>query len=351
MSCAQTCIELPTVIDTETDSVVEETHYTASVKRMHPTPPEMRKSRNNKTKEVHPTPTNNEEVLEHSDDGNKNNWEIVLSRKTRQKQRKEQQLKQQPKQKKQVRSTNKPNALIIRPTEKAKYAEILDRVKKGIPDEQVRSTVNKIQMTVTGDLLIILSKKNTDGGLQLKKNITDLLKNDATVISKEPQEKLEIRDLDILAKKKDIVLALQTAAGEEYQIQQDTIISLRKAYRGTQTALVTVAVPIAKKILDEHEKIRIGWNNCRIRSVKSPTKCYKCWQYGHLATQCKSGVDRTHLCMKCGKGGHKVAECSKEAQCVLCIEKGNLETCAHIAGTSRCPVYKEALQKVEVRRL
>uniref|UniRef100_A0A6P7FP11 Uncharacterized protein LOC114332497 n=1 Tax=Diabrotica virgifera virgifera TaxID=50390 RepID=A0A6P7FP11_DIAVI len=77
---------------------------------------------------------------------------------------------------------------------KPKYAEILDRVKKGISDEQVRSTVDKIQMTITGDLLVILAKKNTDGGLGLKKTITDLLKNDARVISKGPQEELEIRD-------------------------------------------------------------------------------------------------------------------------------------------------------------
>ncbi|CAG5093343.1 Similar to Cant1: Soluble calcium-activated nucleotidase 1 (Rattus norvegicus) [Cotesia congregata] len=51
----------------------------------------------------------------------------------------------------------RPDALIIRPAEKEKYAEILRRIKQSVPDEQVRTTVEKIHKTNTGDMLITLS--------------------------------------------------------------------------------------------------------------------------------------------------------------------------------------------------
>lgn len=42
--------------------------------------------------------------------------------------------------------------------------------KKDVPDDQVCSTVDKIRKTISGDLLTVLTKENTDGGKALKKN-------------------------------------------------------------------------------------------------------------------------------------------------------------------------------------
>lgn len=92
----------------------------------------------------------------------------------------------------------------------------------------------------------------------LQKTIVDLLKEDATVTSKGPQEDLEIRDVDDTTTKEDILAALQKAAGEECQILLDAIRSLRSAYRGTQTATMTLAEPVARKVLGEHGKIRLA---------------------------------------------------------------------------------------------
>ncbi|XP_015121922.1 uncharacterized protein LOC107044523 [Diachasma alloeum] len=137
---------------------------------------------------------------------------------------------------------------------------------------------------------------------------------------------------------------MKEAAGEEHKIGADTIKSLCKAYGGTQTASVTLAATTAKKILGEHGKIKIGWVNCRIRRVQRPMKCFKCCHYGHLATKCRNKIDRSKLCAKCSEADHKATDYKKELRCVLCIEKGNTENCAHIAGSTRYPVYKEADQ-------
>ncbi|XP_071581263.1 uncharacterized protein [Temnothorax nylanderi] len=180
--------------------------------------------------------------------------------------------------------------------------------------------------------------------------MTDILKNDAKVISKGPQEKIEIRDLDEMTTKAEILAALQKAAGEESGVVLDAIRSLRKAYGGTQTASVTLPTSMVEKVLGKYGKIRIGWVNCRIRRVERPTKCFRCWHYGHISAKCKSKVDRSKLCTKCGQKGHKAATCQNEARCALCFEKDGTRNCAHIAGSSRCPVFKEALQKVKSKR-
>ncbi|XP_015117357.1 uncharacterized protein LOC107041356 [Diachasma alloeum] len=229
------------------------------------------------------------------------------------------------------KSASRSDALIIRPKDEVKYAEILTKVKKDVPPDEVLGCVDKIRRTATGDMLIVLTKD------------TSLLGEDAEVLSKGPQENIEIKDLDDMTTKEEILKALCKTAGNEVQMTQDAIKSLRKAYGGTQTALVTLSVLVAKKILGDHGKIRIGWVNCRVKRVERPVKCFKCWHYGHLATKYTSTVDRSKLCVKCSATGHKALDCTEQPQCALCTEKGYTENCAHIAGSSRCPVYKKAL--------
>ncbi|CAH2094187.1 unnamed protein product [Euphydryas editha] len=279
-------------------------------------------------------------------------WQLVKSKSDKKKERQVQLLTQpleQPK-KKRPRKSNRSNALIIRPKEKITYAEILTRVKKDVPEEQVRNTVDKIRKTAGGDLLIILAKRNTDGGKGLQKTIADLLKEDAEIVSKGPQEVLEIRDLDDTTTKEDVLSAIQRAAGDEHQIPSDAVKSVRNAFRGTKIALVTLAVPVADKLLGQHSKIRIGWVNCRIKAVERPTRCFKCWYYGHLSSHCKSKVDRSKNCIKCGEENHRADKCEKEARCALCIEKGNTENCAHIAGCWKCPVFRAASQEIKKKQ-
>ncbi|XP_011309786.1 uncharacterized protein [Fopius arisanus] len=184
-------------------------------------------------------------------------------------------------------------------------------------------------------MLIILSRETTDGAPQLRSAIAGLLKEEAVVLSKEPLENLAIKDLDEDTSKEDVLEALQTVAGEEHGIAPEAVKSLRAAYGGTRTAAVTLTASVAKNILAEHGKIKIGWVNCRIRRVERPMKCFNCWHCGHLSTKCTSAVDRSRVCIKCADDGHKAEECKKkELRCALCTENGNLENCPHVAGST-----------------
>lgn len=254
---------------------------------------------------------------------------------------KEVKKKSAPKKKNAVR----PCALIIRPNQKEQYAEILKRVKKDASADRISQCVDKIRRTATGDMLLILSKKENDKAQEIKNTISAVLGNDATVVSKVPEQDIEIKDLDETTTKPEIIEALQKIAGEGRQITEDAIKYMRKAYGGTLTAIIRTEAGLARN-LTECKKVKIGWVNCRIRAIQRPIKCFKCWHYGHLAIKCSSKDDRSKTCTKCGEIGHKVRECIKEARCVLCIDQGNIGDCAHIAGCSKCPVFKKALQAI-----
>lgn len=318
-----------TAADADCESVTGENREIRKAKRkQRPESPEA-SSKKKKRKEVEPTPPAKEAtqppVTKETD------WQIVLSKKEKKLQHNKPRIKY-----------DRPNALIVRPKEKEKYSEILSRVKREVPEEQVRASVDKIRRTATGDLLIILSKENTDKGHGLQKTINAIVGEDAKVINKGPQEDLEIKDLDDMTTKQEVLAALQKAVGEADEVPLDAVKSLRKSYGGTQTAVVTLATSLVAKVLGEEGKIRIGWVNCEIRTVVRPTKCFRCWHYGHLATRCKSEVNRSNCCSRCGEEGHKAATCKKDARCTLCVERGKTKNCRHIAGSSRCPVFKEA---------
>ena len=345
--------EMDTGGDGDGESVAEDKseRVTKSNKRKNRTSPDPTDSRVKKRTDLKPSPPRN--ATKQKTEAAR--WETVTSKKERRKQMKEQLPKQQAKEprpepkRKKPRKWIRPNALIVRPAEKEKYAEILHRIKQDVPDEQVRTTVERIHKTNTGDMLITLSRKSADKGEALKKTIADILKEEAKVICKGPQETIEIRDVDDDTTKADIQSALQKEAGEACDIPLETI-KIRKAYRGTQTATVTLSAITAQKLLEGNGKVRIGWVNCRIRATKKPIQCYKCWHFGHHGVQCKSKVDRTKLCIRCGQEGHKIADCKNSAKCALCAENRSAENAAHHAGTCRCPVFKEALEKMMNKR-
>ncbi|KYB25612.1 hypothetical protein TcasGA2_TC031231 [Tribolium castaneum] len=71
---------------------------------------------------------------------------------------------------------------------------------------------------------------------------------------------------------------------------------------------------------------------------KQDVFCYKCWELGHLGTECK-GVDRRHLCQWCGEEGHTRKECTNHYFCPVCNQN------KHRARTPRCGNTQKKAQK------
>ncbi|VVC99707.1 unnamed protein product [Leptidea sinapis] len=79
-----------------------------------------------------------------------------------------------------VEKIARPKALIIRPTDKGRYVDILKRVKQDKSTQQASKFVDKIRKTTTGDMLLILTKDSTDQAHDLQRTIAGVLGDDAS---------------------------------------------------------------------------------------------------------------------------------------------------------------------------
>ena len=150
--------------------------------------------------------------------------------------------------------------------------------------------------------------------------MADVLDGQAIVSGKSHEMELIIRDLEETTTKEEVKAALQRVAGNEFVVTTNAIRALRPAYKGTQITSVKLPDEVARKVVGERGRIRIGLVNCNIKEVMRPLKCFRCWNTGRIARKCPSQIDRSGLCLKCGQAGHKIADCQKEPQCALCAE-------------------------------
>lgn len=72
------------------------------------------------------------------------------------------------------------------------------------------------------------------------------------------------------------------------------IISVRKRFEGTQSAIVLVPLAESRKLL-AHGRIRVGLINCRVRLDDPRVRCFRCLSFGHMSKECK-GPDRSDCC-------------------------------------------------------
>lgn len=251
--------------------------------------------------------------------------------------------------KKRKRPVTRPDALIIRKKGECSYAEILSKVKQDPDLKDLGNKVNKIRRTATGELLIVFDGSNTEQTDQFKSSIKGKLGDDADVETRVHKMDILIKDLDESVTKEEVIQALNRQIDGAKALSVDAVIAMRKAFGDTQTAVVRLPAEIAARAIDV-AKIRIGWVVCRIREKIRPVKCAKCWLYGHLKRNCRSDVDRSDLCIKCGGKGHKADKCTGEANCLLCLEKGDEANIRHVAGSGRCPLYVRALQALKDRK-
>ncbi|CAB0045390.1 unnamed protein product [Trichogramma brassicae] len=201
---------------------------------------------------------------------------------------------------------HRPNAIIIKADDPSTYANILKKL-KGDPalQQTVGSSVNNIRRSAA-DALVLQLKKGVDNASDLGEELGKVLGTTATASALQHTSMIEIKDLDESVTKGEITIALDALLGVPVS-RRDPVKSLRKAYAGTQVAVVALPDDLAATAL-KLGHVRIGWVNCRIRAREEAARCYRCWSPGHVAARCK-GPDRTELCYRCGQKGHQAKDC------------------------------------------
>lgn len=235
-------------------------------------------------------------------------------------------------------SKHKNDAILIYRGEHT-YADTLKKLKNGLGGKEVVEHIQNIRKTRKGELLVKLNSRNTTN---IASEIKTIMVNHRIDTKTEKPKILHIRDLDETATEKEI----QDGIINTNKIKKpDNMIirSIRPTTTGSQIATVAMDKEDALEIL-KLQKIRIGLNMCRVEERVNVIKCFRCWDFGHIAKDC-TGTDRSMLCQKCGSDGHKKDSCNKEALCLLCEDK-------HESGSGKCKKYRKALydRKIAVYR-
>lgn len=236
----------------------------------------------------------------------------------------------------------RPDALVLKAKEGSTYADIL-RTLKSDPDLQdLGSNVSKIRKNAAGNLVLVLQRKAGEKAGELQSAVAGKLASKAEVLRKTEHMAIELRDLDELTEATDVLQAISAHLDNTTEAGETAVKSLRKAYGGTQTAVVVLPADKARSLL-EVGSVKVGWVISRVRAKVLPLRCFKCLGFGHTAKTC-SGPDRSKACFRCGLEGHTSRNCAADPRCLLCGEGGK-----HATGSFACPVYRQAAKEASSR--
>lgn len=142
---------------------------------------------------------------------------------------------------------------------------------------------------------------------------------------------------------------------ENAHISDDAVIKVIKvienAKNKTSKIIIECDLPTGD-ILRKKREIVIDWDICPVYPYVGLTRCYKCYNYGHIANECKG----EKACSKCGENHeHASSNCTKtEFTCVNCVRFNNhlkedelslKLNVRHPVFSASCPIYKQKMQK------
>lgn len=223
---------------------------------------------------------------------------------------------------------SKKEAVIVQ-MEGRSYSDMLKLVKETIDPRQVGVDIKDVSETKSGKLLLKI-----DNGLSKAEALRDELRvkiPEATTSVLTNSKTLHIKGMDSVITETEIRKAICDAIS--IKAEEMKLSALRPAFGSKQNITVITSVANAEKLISLGS-IRIGWTNCKILERKTEDRCFRCWEQGHVKSQCK-GPNRENLCMRCSQQGHKAKSCKNQPHCLACDMGG------HQTGSRACQNYRK----------
>lgn len=211
------------------------------------------------------------------------------------------------------------------------YADTLKKMKSKVSAADMKElgvTVRSVRKDKEGKVIM----KVMGDADALKDKFISVLDSAAVGVGRE--EIFHVTGLDEDVTADEIKIAIETELGVPVHVK-----SIRPTQYGSKTATITMSTKSARN-LSSVTSVGIGWTRCRLRKRVFVEKCYRCWETGHRARDCK-GPDRATLCRRCGADNHKAESCKSAPFCPLC------ETPGHRAATTGCPKFRSAIYSAD----
>lgn len=235
--------------------------------------------------------------------------------------------------------------ILVKPTTEGKtYADLLREMKKNIDIDELDVKINNVEKTREGYVKLNIFRGKKGNGESIKAAVQDKMRNIAEVQLKKKRKNVVILDMDDITTEDEIYEALKSVLQDAKRDDITIKMSPKANNRGLQYANIQLPSDEANVLL-EMQRIKIGWTRCRVVERLAPAKCYRCQNYGHYASSCKSETDMSGKCLKCGEDGHKIKLCTNEAFCSACKIKG------HTSNEMVCPVYKKLMDELRRKKV
>ncbi|XP_070142111.1 uncharacterized protein [Drosophila kikkawai] len=193
----------------------------------------------------------------------------------------------------------RPDAVVVEAAGKT-YNEVLAMVTRRDDNQlsDLGSAVNRVRRTAKGNLLLEVAKGSKGSAESMRDSISRVLGDAAEVRALTEDSKVcvfVLRDLDAITSESEI----RNAFTKQYQLSEGAVKvrSLRLGYGDSKTAVISLPCSMAREVRKRGE-IRIGWTQCRVREREGPPRCFRCLELGHIASRCRSLVDRSGCCIR-----------------------------------------------------
>lgn len=226
----------------------------------------------------------------------------------------------------------KRDALLVSMKGKS-YADLFKEIKTAVNPRELGVEIQNMRKTKNGELLLTI-QNGADKADVLRKELKNRVPEANTSLLVR-RKILHLKDMNEMVNEDEIRDAVSKTLGvakDQFEVR-----ALRPAYGGKQNATLKMLEADAIRLI-QAGTIGIGWTRCKVVERMQIVKCTKCWEIGHIKSECK-GPDRSLLCMKCGQPGHKVSICQSEPFCLNCNSSG------HRTGSNKCKVNTECQEK------
>lgn len=242
------------------------------------------------------------------------------------------------------------SVIIVKPAEesKASTSEITKQeIKNKVNVAKLGVGITKMRKATRGAVVIGCENK-TQAEILMNKVSTDL--GDKYIVKAPQIKNVKIRIYNIDKEDCEEEQELWKKVEEQNGYMKDSIHAkiMHKSVNEKSRSVTVIAVVDLKTrdLLLKEDKLKIGWNICKVQSYIGILRCFKCCGYYHFAKECK----KEEACGKCA-GKHANKECKSEVRkCVICEEKKknfgikNLDT-SHSAFDAGCPFFKREMEK------